>query len=190
MYTHATSKSENVNRWGGIDDEGNGSVATGLTLAYDSTEKALKYTATNVDDTFIRSQGFDIDHNAIYRITLSIKASSDLGNIYVGATQSTGDIASSSSSGGGNGQTNIDFTYWNADRTTNSGNGSTISNFYFFSAGSGNTNYRLMDMFILGSNVNINNVPDENGEASNPYVKVHSTAKQAGLRILNWNNTI
>jgi len=184
-----TSKSGNVNRWGGIDDEGSGSVATGLTLAYDSTEKAIKYTATNVDDTYIRSQGFDIDHNAIYRITLSIKASSDLGNIYVGATQSTGDIASSSSSGGGNGQTGLDFTYWNADRTNNNGAGNGTSNFYFFASSSNNTSYRHLDMFILGSNVNINNVPDENGEASNPYVKVHSTAKQAGLRILNWDNT-
>ena len=177
------TQSQNVYRWGGFDDAGNGvnAVPSGITLEYDATEQALEL--RNDGNVGMRSDTFVIDQNSIYKVSMKIKKTG--GAWYVGLFQNTaflqGEVAD-----GDNVQTQVNFTrYAGADRAV-----TTDTNAYF-AAGSGSsvTSYTNFVFYILGANVDIDEVPQASITNSHPYLKVAGDAyKHVGLRILNWSN--
>jgi len=179
----------NVNRWGGYDESGNAvSVGTGITVQHNAGALEI----INDDDRAIRSQGFEVDHNAIYVIRGSFKKDSADGTIYIGATQSTTQIDSDSDFADGvNGQTSINFDRWDKDRAS-----TTATDNAYFAVKTATTSYVSFKVFLLGANVDIDDVPSHEPKAwtgfssqGYPYLRLDSSAKYAGLRILNWGNS-
>jgi len=178
----------NVNRWGGYDEDGTAvSVGTGITVQHNAGALEI----TNDNNRAIRSEGFEVDHNAIYVIRGSMKKNVALGRGYLGVTQSTSAIASDSDFGDNeNAQTTpLTFDRWDKTRTADT----STANAYLLEITSITTSYESFKVFLLGANVNIDDVPEHSprawtGFASYPYVRLNASAKYAGLRILNWSN--
>ncbi len=177
------TQSQNVYRWGGFDDAGNvvNAVPSGITLEYDATEQALEL--RNDGNVGMRSDTFVIDQNSIYKVSMTIKKTG--GSWYVGLFQNTSFVQGVVSDGG-NVQTQVNFTlYSGADRTE------TTSTNAYFATGSGPavTSYTNFVFYILGANVDIDEVPQASITYGHPYLKVAGDAyKHVGLRILNWSN--
>lgn len=177
------SQSGNIYRWAGYDGAGNvvNAIPSGVTVEYDATENALEM--TNDGNVALRSDSFEIDHSAIYAVKVRIKRTvPTTGLFYIGAYQHTAFVRGHVTDGG-NAQTQVNFTqYRAADRFQ-----SVSTNAYFYSA-SGSSSYQDYTFFLMGANVDIDDVPLTNVTSGNAYLQASSTCTHVGLRILNWGN--
>ena len=191
LLAHATSiinpvsATGNVYRYGGYNDIGTvvNAIPSAITLSYNSSENALSLVSDG--NTSIRSDSFEIDHNSIYKLSLQIKKTTTGGRWYVGATQFTS-FVSGSSSDGGNGQTSTNFGVYDANRAA----GTDAYNVYFASRVVNSTSYSEMVVYLIGSEVDLDEVPNHYYLNANgtPYVRLASSSTHAGIRILNWGN--
>ena len=192
IIAHATSlvnpvsASGNVYRYGGYDDAGNivNAIPSGVGVSFNSSENALSI--ANVQNISVRTDSFPIDSNSVYKIKLQIKKTTTGGAWYVGANQYTSFTNGATS--GGNGQTSQIFGRWDINRNTQQG----ASNVYFaWKTSVTDTNYDEIVCFFLGSDVDINEVPNHlipSDVNAGPYIQFNSGSTHGGLRILNWDN--
>jgi len=192
IIAHATSlvnpvsASGNVYRYGGYDDAGNivNAIPSGIAVSFNSSENALSI--ANAQNSSVRTDSFPIDSNSVYKIKLQIRKTSTGGAWFVGANQYTS--FTNGGTYGSNAQTAPIFGRWDINRNTMQG----AANAYFaWKTSVTDTNYDEIVCFFLGSDVDINEVPnhlipsDVNG---GPYIQFHSGSTHGGLRILNWEN--
>ena len=192
IIAHATSlvnpvsASGNVYRYGGYDDTGNivNAIPSSIAVSFNSSENGLSI--ANAQNSSVRTDSFAIDSNSVYKIKLQIKKTSTGGAWYVGANQYTSFTNGVTS--GSNGQTSQVFGIWNINRNTQQG----AANAYFaFRSSVTDTNYDEIVCFFLGSDVDINEVPNHlipSDVNSTPYIQFNSASTHGGLRILNWDN--
>lgn len=168
----------NIYRWAGYDDAGNvvNEVPSGITVEYDTTEKALELRCDG--NVGMRSDTFKIDHNSIYKITFQVKKDAAVGNWYVGAYQLTS-ATTGFVSDGGNVQSSANFTNYHATTRAST----STSNPYFWNQNA-TTSYEEFTAYLLGSNVDINEVPAQ----TTTIIQAADGYDHVGLRILNWNN--
>ena len=192
IIAHATSlinpvsASGNVYRYGGRNDVGAvvTTIPSGIALTYNTADKALSIVADN--NVAVTSESFSVDHNSIYKISLQIKKTATGGLWYVGATQFTSPNAGFSTDGG-NGQTQINFGVYNTSRAA----GTATTNAYFASKTVSSTTFDNLVVYLIGSEVDIDEVPNHflpTGASGTPYLRLDSSATEAGIRILNWGN--
>ena len=180
------SATGNVYRYGGYNDIGTvvNAIPSGIALSYNSAENALSIVSDA--NTSISSDSFEVDHNSIYKLSFQIKKTTTGGGWYVGAKQFTS-FTSGQSLDGSNNQTSINFGVYGSDRTA----GTDTPNAYFASKTVTDTNYSEVVCYLIGSQVNLDEVPNHSysaGISGTPYIRLDSTATQAGIRILNWSN--
>ena len=192
IIAHATSlvnpvsASGNVYRYGGYDDAGNivNAIPSGIAVSFNSSENALSI--ANAGNSSVRTDSFPIDSNSVYKIKLQIKKTSTGGAWFVGANQYTSFTNGATS--GSNGSTSQIFGRWDINRNTQQG----AANVYFaWKSSVTDTNYDEIVCFFLGSDVDINEVPNHlipSDVNASPYIKFNSGSTHGGLRILNWEN--
>ena len=192
IIAHATSlvnpvsASGNVYRYGGYDDAGNivNAIPSGIAVTYDSTENGLSI--ANLGNSSVRTDSFPIDSNSVYKIKLQIKKTTTGGAWFVGANQYTSFTNGGTS--GSNGSTSPIFGRWDINRNTVQG----AANVYFaWKSSVTDTNYDEIVCYFLGSDVDINEVPNHlipSDVSAGPYIQFDSASTHGGLRILNWEN--
>ena len=192
IIAHATSlvnpvsASGNVYRYGGYDDAGNivNAIPSWIGVSFNSSENALSI--ANAGNSSVRTDSFPIDSNSVYKIKLQIKKTSTGGAWFVGANQYTSFTNGSTQTS--NGQTSQIFGRWDINRNTQQG----AANVYFaWKSSVTDTNYDEIVCFFLGSDVDINEVPNHlipSDVNASPYIQFNSGSTHGGLRILNWEN--
>ena len=140
----------------------------------------------NAQNSSVRTDSFPIDSNSVYKIKLQIKKTTTGGAWFVGANQYTSFTNGGTS--GSNGSTSPIFGRWDINRNTQQG----AANVYFaWKTSVTDTNYDEIVCFFLGSDVDINEVPNHlipSDVNAGPYIQFHSGSTHGGLRILNWEN--
>jgi hypothetical protein len=192
IIAHATSlvnpvsASGNVYRYGGYDDAGNivNAIPSGIAVSFNSSENALSI--ANAGNSSVRTDSFPIDSNSVYKIKLQIKKTSTGGAWFVGANQYTSFTNGSTQTS--NAQTALWFERWDINRNSMQG----ATNVYFaWKPSVTDTNYDEIVCYFLGSDVDINEVPNHlipSDLSAGPYIKFNSGSTHGGLRILNWEN--
>ena len=172
------TQTQNVYRWAGYDDVGNvvNAVPSGITVEYDTTEKALELRCDG--NVGMRSDTFKIDQNSIYKISFKVKKDAAHGLWYIGAYQLTS-ATTGIVSDGGNVQSSQAFTVYNYSTRASSSD----ANAYFWNA-SGTTSYVSFVCYLLGSNVDIDEVPSQ----TTTIIQAADGYDHVGIRFLNWNN--
>ena len=165
--------------WGGVKEDGTGgNAAQTFHPAY-----GLVLTTTGAIGT--RSRTFQVDHNAIYRISLKLFTPSfGAGTYYVGLSAfgaSAEGIVSSGNLAG-----NQLLTPYSPSRVP----GSPAANRYFVSGAPMSVAVGLKThvLYAIGANRDIRDCPAHSGDADQPYLKLSPDAAWLALRVLHWDN--
>ena len=176
--------SGNINGWGGIDENGDGSSIA----EYDATEKALKLPSSG--NLGVRSDSFQVDPNKIYRLKFRLKKDTAHGRYYVGisafATRTAGISGSANDVRGTEDTSGI-----RENRTLITA----AINTYFYYEDPADTDYRDFELYILGANRSVNEFPSytlpTGGGINSPAIQITSPETPwAAVRFLNWGNSI
>lgn len=182
------TRTNNINRWGGVDDLGNiPTWGVDRELEYNATEDAMAlHAGATVTDVGTRSEAFSIDHNSIYRFSFKLKESLGTSAVYAGIGSDT--VKTTGATGWNNYVSPLLNTFYDTDRVLGS---STNFNAFLMGVTIPSGGYSSFTFYIIGANRSVSECPDYVSDVtpSFPFIKLHPSANYVFAKFLNYAST-